>query len=291
MRRENRSIGCTRQGTVPGRIWRIYSAFVWPGYCACSPAVAHRRPDQTQGESMRKWIVLAAMASVAAGMAPAGLEAQKPAKPVVSKEHKEQESQKVKASAEAGKQKLEVAKNKEVLAKQQKRDESIASAKRTPKPNKGGKIEPVSARRDRNDRDDDDVYRGSLRGNGTGPKFCRTGEGHPVHGRQWCVQKGFGLGNASWDRGTWDDVIFRAPQRTNLQFGRGPLLDVLGNVVLNRLDARRRTFGIESPLTGRWLDGDDRSVLLVTAGGVPLDELVDSNGDRRAELVLLNFRR
>lgn len=31
---------------------------------------------------------------------------------------------------------------------------------------------------------------------GKGPKFCRSGGGHPVHGRQWCTDKGFGLGHA-----------------------------------------------------------------------------------------------
>lgn len=33
------------------------------------------------------------------------------------------------------------------------------------------------------------------------PAFCRSGAGHPVHGRRWCLEKGFGLG----DRG---DVFF-----------------------------------------------------------------------------------
>lgn len=36
---------------------------------------------------------------------------------------------------------------------------------------------------------------------GRGPAFCRSGAGHPVFGRRWCLEKGFGLG----DR---DDVFF-----------------------------------------------------------------------------------
>ena len=32
-------------------------------------------------------------------------------------------------------------------------------------------------------------------GNGGGPAFCRSGQGHPVHGWQWCRDKG-------WDSGT-----------------------------------------------------------------------------------------
>ena len=28
------------------------------------------------------------------------------------------------------------------------------------------------------------------------PSFCRSGAGHPVHGRAWCIDKGFGLGRS-----------------------------------------------------------------------------------------------
>lgn len=49
------------------------------------------------------------------------------------------------------------------------------------------------------DRDVDRRYRAAKRGKG--PAFCRSGAGHPVHGREWCLEKGFGLG----DRG---DVFF-----------------------------------------------------------------------------------
>ena len=32
-----------------------------------------------------------------------------------------------------------------------------------------------------------------------GPRFCRTGAGHPVHGLDWCLDKGFGIGQpGSW---------------------------------------------------------------------------------------------
>jgi hypothetical protein len=32
--------------------------------------------------------------------------------------------------------------------------------------------------------------------NGNGPAFCRNGQGHPVHGWEWCRQKGWGDGTA-----------------------------------------------------------------------------------------------
>lgn len=90
------------------------------------------------------------------------------------------------------------------------------------------------ARRDRDrdgdwdddeDWDDDDEWererrRGRDRVNerrGRGPAFCRTGEGHPVFGRQWCRDKGFGLGVDRRDRDDriYDrrgDVLRRAPR-------------------------------------------------------------------------------
>ncbi len=46
---------------------------------------------------------------------------------------------------------------------------------------------------------------------GRGPMFCRTGAGHPVFGRRWCLEKGFGLGDREdvfFDDGRvifWDD--------------------------------------------------------------------------------------
>jgi hypothetical protein len=158
----------------------------------------------------------------------------------------------------------------------------------------GVMVQPDEASAQGKSRDrDSDRYLGTLnRGKGKGPKFCRTGAGHPVHGRQWCVDKGFGLGSAQWDRARWEDVIFGRPQpRRNLDLGRDVLQDVLGSVIFNRLDARRGLLGARAPLTGHWLDAEGRSVMLVNAGSVPIAELVDSNRDRRVDLVLLNFGR
>ena len=59
-----------------------------------------------------------------------------------------------------------------------------------------GEHAPVETRR----RGGDDIFRdrrnaGAKAKQGNGPPFCRNGDGHPVHGRQWCVDKGWGLGN------------------------------------------------------------------------------------------------
>jgi len=132
------------------------------------------------------------------------------------------------------------------------------------------------------------------RGSGNGPAFCRSGAGHPVHGREWCLRKGYGLGRSSnirWDRVRWDDVIFRRTSSRRDVFGRDVLIDILGRGVYDRLDARRRGFGVREPLSGRWDYLDGRSVLLVNAGRYPIAELIDGNRDRRVDLVLINFGR
>lgn len=49
------------------------------------------------------------------------------------------------------------------------------------------------------DRDVDRRY--DTHDRGRAPAFCRSGAGHPVYGRRWCLEKGFGIG----DRG---DVFF-----------------------------------------------------------------------------------
>ena len=144
---------------------------------------------------------------------------------------------------------------------------------------------------DRRDRDRDWERDVRAQRNGRGPKFCRTGEGHPVHGRQWCVQKGFGLGQGSWRTTRWDDAIFRRRDNTG-SLSSGGLADVLGSVIFNRLTNRAQVYGHRQPLSGQWLDGYDGSrTMLVTSGRVPFAELVDRNGDGRVDIVLLNVAR
>jgi len=154
-----------------------------------------------------------------------------------------------------------------------------------------GTLDPRSPRdRDRNTRRGPGQQRGAgqgARGQGQGPPFCRNGQGHPVHGRQWCDQKG-------WSRaGGWGDVIFRTPQeRRRGMVDRGGLLDTLGDVVFGRLDGQRQRAGASGPLQGRWVQ-DRRtgaSILQVRAGNQPLAEFTDLDGDGRADLVLMPNR-
>lgn len=131
-----------------------------------------------------------------------------------------------------------------------------------------------------------------------GPPFCQNGQGHPVHGRQWCRDKGFGLGggilDSRWDVRGWDDVVLRAPRAPDRRQGvldhRG-LIDILGDVVYGRVAAEGSRMGAREPLTGRWVRADGAAaVLQVRSGSLRLAELTDLDGDGRVDAVLISRR-
>ena len=128
------------------------------------------------------------------------------------------------------------------------------------------------------------------------PSFCRSGAGHPVWGRQWCVEKGFGLGNDGdhrWSRVLDPSNVVLTRPATTSDLTRAVLMDVLGSVVLNRLATHAVTLGYQDPLAGRWIgepaDTGPR-VLLVSSGTRPVAEMVDVNRDGRADLMLVSVR-
>jgi hypothetical protein len=136
------------------------------------------------------------------------------------------------------------------------------------------------------DDDDDDDKEGS-------PAFCRSGAGHPNWGRQWCLDKGFGLGSDDdrrWGRAVLSqDVVLRPASTGDLT--RDVLATVLGDVVFNRLAAHALTLGLVDPLVGRWVvEPAGRRVLMVNSGAVPVAEVVDSNKDDRADVLLVALR-
>ena len=67
--------------------------------------------------------------------------------------------------------------------------------------------------------------RGKLKGNG--PAFCRNGQGHPVHGWQWCEDKGWDRSNGRVTvRNNRDRVVDASRssgsrQRVNIAFDQG----------------------------------------------------------------------
>jgi hypothetical protein len=134
-----------------------------------------------------------------------------------------------------------------------------------------------------------DTY-GRQQQRGGSPAFCRSGAGHPVHGRQWCREKGFGLGSERWDTRRMGDIILRQPRggRYEQRLDRRGLIDVLGDVVYGRFDAVGRQHG-QGQVWGTWLDagqGYGRSLQL-SIGPVPFAELIDTNRDGRVDRVMV----
>jgi cell division protein FtsI/penicillin-binding protein 2 len=151
-------------------------------------------------------------------------------------------------------------------------------------------------RRDRNDDSDWDTDGDSDRKNkknknkkNGGPKFCQNGEGHPVHGMEWCRQKGYDTGYGVFSRVDWGDVVLRRPRDVARQrdLSRGTLQDILGGVVLGRFDRQRNRLGLSQPLYGRWVDSDAGAVLRLLSGSQPIAQIIDRNRDGRADVVLL----
>lgn len=126
------------------------------------------------------------------------------------------------------------------------------------------------------------------------PSFCRSGAGHPVWGRQWCLDKGFGLGefqDVRWGRTTTlGDIIFGRTATTGNLAG-DVLLGLIGNTAFDRLALHAMTLGYTQPLTGVWAtEPTGRRVLLVNSGPAPVAEIVDVNNDNRADLMLVALR-
>lgn len=129
---------------------------------------------------------------------------------------------------------------------------------------------------------------GDRRPTGNAPSFCRSGEGHPVWGRDWCIEKGFGLGSSRgtiWSRGSIDDIIF-GRRDTRDRLDRGGLMDVLGDVVFGRLALHAVSMGLAEPLTGVWVaEPDSPRILRVRSGDMEIAELVDRDRDDRVEVL------
>lgn len=116
------------------------------------------------------------------------------------------------------------------------------------------------------------------------PAFCRSGEGHPVWGREWCLDKGFGLGGRSdllWSRGAIDDGDYRWPGDRD-RYDRGGLIDILGDVAMGRLALHALSLGLVDPLVGTFVDEPEGPRLLrVRSGDVDVAEFLDDDRDDR----------
>jgi hypothetical protein len=129
---------------------------------------------------------------------------------------------------------------------------------------------------------------GDRRPSGNAPSFCRSGAGHPVWGREWCLDKGFGLGSGNgtlWSRGSVDDVIYRRTDSRD-RLDRGGLIDVVGDIIFGRLALHAVSLGLVEPLTGVWVaEPNGPRLLRVRAGDVEVAEFVDADRDGRVEVL------
>ena len=138
---------------------------------------------------------------------------------------------------------------------------------------------------------------GDQRPNENAPAFCRSGAGHPVHGREWCIEKGFGLGvsdRSIWSRATDIGSIRISKRPTTEMVDRGGLLDILGDVVFGRLAVQSLVLGNDEPLVGRWVASDEPDspfILRVTAGDVAVAELVDTDRDDDVDVLFVSQPR
>jgi hypothetical protein len=128
---------------------------------------------------------------------------------------------------------------------------------------------------------------------GNAPSFCRTGEGHPVWGREWCIRQGFGLGSDGvirWSRAQVGDVIYRRhSDRTRLD--RVTLIDVLGDVVFGRLALHALGMGYDRPLSGVWIaEPAAPRILRIYAGDAVVAEMVDLDRNDRVDVLYVAHR-
>jgi hypothetical protein len=139
-----------------------------------------------------------------------------------------------------------------------------------------------------------DVRPVDYRDNEGSPAFCRSGAGHPNWGRQWCIDKGFGLGNTNdirWGRATTvGDIVFGQSLSVG-DLARAALISAIGDLAFNRLALHSVSLGYTEPLTGVWIaEPNGPRVLRVNSGVYPVAELVDSNTDNRADVLVVALR-
>jgi hypothetical protein len=127
------------------------------------------------------------------------------------------------------------------------------------------------------------------------PSFCRSGAGHPVWGRQWCIDKGFGLAryrDVRWGRAAYlGDVYFAPRYYTTGSLVGDVLLNVIGAVAYDRLALHAISLGYTDPLSGVWIgEPYGPRVLQLYSAGYPVAEIVDADRDDRADVLVVALR-
>jgi hypothetical protein len=134
---------------------------------------------------------------------------------------------------------------------------------------------------------DDEVRSGA-------PSFCRSGVGHPVWGREWCIDKGFGLGayqDFRWGRTNDVGDIIYSPGILGTRIMGSALENLLGTTAFNRLALHAVTLGLLEPLVATFIgEPAGPQYLVVNSGTYPVAEFYDTNRDNRWDDLLIALR-
>lgn len=99
-----------------------------------------------------------------------------------------------------------------------------------------------------------------------GPKFCRNGVGHPVFGRQWCVDHGFALGTAR-------SVAVRAPSQRIVYLTEPQVVALVGPGEWAPIERRAIALGYPGPYVARSVYVNAGRVLTIRAGKIGIAQL------------------
>jgi hypothetical protein len=137
------------------------------------------------------------------------------------------------------------------------------------------------------------AQRGKARGKKqNGPAFCRSGEGHPVYGRQWCIDRGFGLGSVTWRKVPPGQVKFGRVPQGPIDAGRlgwREVAEILTDAALDEIFGDSRRDLDRERLAGQWRGGDTEGLLVfeLLLGDEPVAELTDLDLDGQVDVVLV----
>lgn len=235
---------------------------------------------------MRAGWLVAIAAGTAIGMAPADVMAQ-------GNSNRARQQQELQRQRQEAREQDRRAAERERLRRQQQRPRGIVTRRDDRYDyDRNRRDDRYDYDRDRRSRDSRDQWQIFERRNDrndrydrNGPAFCRNGQGHPVRGRQWCHDKGFGLGRDN-SRDIWGDIVFRDRRYDTRPLSHSTLGNILGPLVLGRFDSYGRSYYGNGSLNGRWLD-NRASVLQLFMGSTPIARLVDTNSDGRVDSVSL----
>jgi hypothetical protein len=120
-----------------------------------------------------------------------------------------------------------------------------------------------------------------MRDRAESPSFCRTGDGHPVYGRDWCWERGFRLGN-EWDRDRGGNVRLVPP--TGRPIDQAVLTALLDAQTMSRIQTVKSGLRLTAPLHASWLETTAGGrILTIRSGSTTIAEIADRNRDGQAD--------